>query len=214
MSLKCFIGFDPRQPVAFQVCAHSVWEHASRRVEIVRLDLRTLPIKRRGLTEFTYSRFLVPWLSYFDGQSLFLDSDMLVRGDICELDVPPAGAVSIVRSKLKFEWASVMRFDNAKLKHMTPEFIDDPANRLYDWTWADDQMGRLNPEWNHLVGYDDPNPDAKIVHFTKGIPVWPETKDCEFAAEWWACCNRSNSSVSYDALMGPSVHNEKRLVAR
>ena len=65
--LNVFIGYDQRQPVAFQVAAHSIWKHASYPVAITRLQLNQLPIKKTGLTEFTYSRFLVPYLCQFQG---------------------------------------------------------------------------------------------------------------------------------------------------
>lgn len=207
--MKCFIGYDPRQPVAFQVCAQSVWERASKPVEIVRLDLRKLPITRRGLTEFTYSRFLVPYLSNFEDYSLFLDSDILVRGDVCELEgmQKHVGGVHIVKGERKFEWASVMLFNNSSFRHLTPEYIENPVNRMYDWAWAD-AIEPLSKEYNHLVGYDAPNPDAKIVHFTMGLPIWEETKHSEFAKEWWDTYKRMNSSVSFESLMGRSVHVE------
>ena len=35
-----------------------------------------------GSTEFSFSRFLTPYLSGYTGQSIFMDCDMLVRGDI------------------------------------------------------------------------------------------------------------------------------------
>lgn len=211
MSLNIFIGYDPRQPIAFQVCAQSIWEHASRPVSITRLDLRTLPIKRRGLTEFTYSRFLVPYLSDFDGYSLFLDSDILVRCDIAELfDFADRQYdetdVCLVRSIRRFEWPSVMLFNNYQCKHLTPEFIE--SNTMYDFSWMTDPAN-LPKEYNHLVGYSEPNPDAKIVHFTKGVPVWEETKGCEFSKEWFKTFQRMNSTVSHDELMGGSVHVQK-----
>ncbi len=85
--LRVFIGFDKRQPVAFQVAAHSVWKNTDR-VSIERLTLEGIPgFKRTGLTEFTYSRFLVPWLCGFRGHAIFADaSDMLMLGDVAELD--------------------------------------------------------------------------------------------------------------------------------
>ena len=218
---RVFIGYDPRQPIAFQVCAHSVWERASQPVSIHRLDLRTLPIKRRGLTEFSYSRYLVPYLSGFEGFSLFLDSDILVRGDVAELfdAVEGMGARSDAPSawmsmgKLKFEWPSVILYNSAACAHMTPEFVEDESHRLYDYAWARGGVGHLPPEWNHLVGYDPADADARLVHFTKGVPVWPETKDCEFSAEWHDTLRRMNSTVSHDALMGGSVHVQKKVLA-
>jgi len=212
--LKVFIGYDPRQPIAYQVCAQSVWEHASKPVSITRLDLRTLPITRRGLTSFTFSRFLVPYLSNFEGYSLFLDSDILVRGDVHELitdDMPP-GTVEIVQGDRKFEWPSVMLFHNENCRHLTLDYVN--TAKLYDFLWFNEpgknvsETGPilLDKEWNHLVGYDAPNPDAKIVHYTMGIPIWKETIHCEFAQEWIDTFKRMNSSVSFEELMGKSVH--------
>jgi hypothetical protein len=204
--MNVFIGYDPRQPVAYQVCAQSVWENASGPVSITRLDLSKLPMTRRGLTAFTYSRFLVPYLSGFEGRSLFLDSDILVRGDVYTMTQAfTEEGLYIVKGERKFEWPSVMLFSNWMFRQLTPEYVQNPANKLFDFGWAFNQH-QLPKEYNHLVGYDAPNPDAKIVHFTMGIPVWPETKNCEFAKEWWDTCNRSNSTVSFHDLMGRSVH--------
>ena len=37
---------------------------------------------------------------------------------------------------------------------------------------------------NHLVGYDAPNSDVSLVHYTLGGPYYTATRDCEYAAEW------------------------------
>ena len=210
---RVFIGYDPRQPVAFQVCAQSVWDAASKPVEIIRLDLRTLPLRRVGLTEFTYSRFLVPFLCGFEGHALFLDSDILVRGDIAGLfdaaERFPQCDVMMVKSQLKFEWPSVMMFNCAECGILTPDYVS--SAKLFDYAWVKNP-GWIAPEWNHLVGYDEPNPNAMIVHFTKGIPVWEETRSCEFAGEWRETHMRTNSTVSHGELMGRSVHVQRKAV--
>lgn len=207
--LKVFIGYDPRQHVAFQTLAHSIWMHASQPVEIIRLQLSHLaPFTRRGLTEFTYSRFLVPYLCGYQGQAIFLDSDILCRSDIHELASianEQAVQVSIVPHTRKFERPSVMVFHNSSCKILTPEYVGNEAMNPLMLTWAA-FVGELPKEWNHLVGYDAPNPDAKLVHFTQGIPCWQETEGCEFASEWQQALMNSVSSVSFDELMGKSVH--------
>ncbi len=206
--LRIFIGFDPRQPVAWQVCAQSIYEHASKPVSITRLDLRTLPMTRRGLTEFSYSRFLVPYLSNFEGRSLFLDSDILVRADVHELAKLHGSddsniAMVMHEGRERFERASVMLFNNENCRELTPEYIHTAP--CFDYAWAKNPRG-LHKDWNHLVGYNAPNPDAKIVHFTCGIPVWKETVKSEFAQEWIDTFKRMNSTVSFQELMGKSVH--------
>jgi lipopolysaccharide biosynthesis glycosyltransferase len=167
--------------------------------------LNQLPIKRRGLTEFTFSRFLVPHLCGYQGLGLFLDADMLVQGDIAELfSLKDETHVQVVKNAQRFEWSSLMLFDCAKCSVLTPEFIDTPTTNPLSMKWGD--VGDLPNEWNHCVGYDKPNPKAKLIHFTKGIPIWPETKSCEHSDAWWDELRITNSSVSHQELMGNSVH--------
>ena len=207
--LSVYLGYDQRQPLAAQVLAHSLWKAASVPLAITRIELRLLPITRRGLTEFTYSRFLVPYLCDYEGVSLFLDSDILCRADVLDLlSYPlayPMCEVFVVPHAKRFERPSVMVFNNERCRVLTPSYIDDESHPLMPLEWATN-VGALPPAWNHLVGYDAPNPDAKLVHFTQGIPCWPETKDCEFAGEWVKAAKSAMSTVSFQALMGQSVH--------
>ena len=204
------IGYDSRQPIAFQVAAHSAWRQTTCPLRITRLELAKLPITNRGLTEFTISRFLAPYLCDFHGVSIFLDSDTLVRGDLAELLayplVQPTTPVFVVKGPKKFEWASVMVFNNPLCQMLTPLFLDkSKLGNPLAFHWAH-QVGDLPKEWNHLVGYDAPNPKAKLVHFTQGIPVWEETKQCEFSDEWHQTLQASCSTCSFQQLMGRSVH--------
>lgn len=202
--LRIFIGYDPRQPVAAQVLAHSIYHNASVPVSITFLTLKTLPIERRGLTEFTFSRYLCPYLCGFHGRSLFLDADMLVTGDIAELfALGTEDPVCVVKNRQRFEWPSMMLFNNEKCQNLTPEFIESQKPQLLEWA---ESIGSLPSEWNHCVGYDEPRSDPKLIHFTAGIPVWPETKDSEHAGLWQAYFMQSNSTVSHEDLMGTSVH--------
>ena len=83
--LKVFIGADARQSVALTTLIHSIAKNARTPASITPLVLDTLPLKRQGLTPFTYSRFLVPYLCGYQGLGLFLDADMLALGDITEV---------------------------------------------------------------------------------------------------------------------------------
>lgn len=212
--MRVFVGFDPRQPVAAQVLIHSIYARASKPVSITPLVLSQLPITRRGLTDFTYSRFLVPYLCDFKDYAVFMDSDVLCLGDVQEMVATglmeqivsgePA-SVWVVPHGMAFERPSVMVFNNEECKALTPEFVQDSKNPLFPLEWAK-RVGHLPKEWNHLVGYDPPNPDAKVIHFTQGIPCWPETEASEFCKEWRAEAGKTISTVSFDELMGRSVH--------
>lgn len=209
LPLKVFIGFDPRQTVAFTVCALSIMQRATRPVAITPLILETLPITRKGLTPFTYSRFLVPYLCGFEGQAVFLDADIMLRDDIYRLAKCNDGVSSVMVVKhdgdLSFERPSVMLFNNAKCSELTPEYVEQPTNPLFDFAWAS-KLGFLPPEWNHLVGYQPPNAGAKLAHYTQGVPCFPETAKSEFAAEWLATMTKATGSKSWGDIMGGSVH--------
>ena len=208
--LKVFVGVDKRQPIAFQVLAHSIYTRCSVPVSITPLKIDTLPIKRIGLTEFTFSRYLVPWLCDYQGTGIFLDADMLVLGDLFDLykEASFSADVSVVKNRAKFEWASMMVFNNARCERLTPEYIQDPKNKIYNFNWAN-SVGEISKDWNHCIGYDEPNPNAKLVHFTQGIPCFPETEKCEFSFEWRKEYKMANSTVPWIDIMGNSVHAVK-----
>lgn len=212
MTLRVFIGYDPRQPVAYTVLAHSIARHSSLPVAITPLILKQLPIKRRGLTEFTYSRFLVPFMSGYVGHSLFLDADMVVTGDIAELfyHADNKVAVQVNKDQPPFEWASAMLFNNNLCRTLTTHYIEDPDNVLFDFKWTE-HVGSFPREWNHFVRDADPNEPAKLFHFSEGIPVWNETKGAPEDAHWLKEHKIANSTVRWQELMGNSIHAERTL---
>jgi hypothetical protein len=215
--VRIFVGVDPRQPVAFTTLADSIYWRASRPVAITPLVLKQLPIKRRGLTDFTFSRFLVPWLCDFKGSAIFMDADILVMGDITELEAQANSAfydVQLMKEQPMFEWPSVILFNNARCRKLTPEFIDNPANKLYDLAWAKD-IGSFSQEWNRCVGYEQHEGPAKLYHFTQGIPCWPETKgNHPFHDQLWLRQHiHANGSVPWKDLMAGSVHADSTLKA-
>jgi hypothetical protein len=89
--IKVFIGFDPVESVAWHTMTHSIFSQSSQPVAIIPVNLANL----RGIftrerhpkqsNEFSFTRFLVPYLSNYEGYALFFDCDMLLRGDISEI---------------------------------------------------------------------------------------------------------------------------------
>lgn len=212
MSLRIFIGVDPRQPVGFSVLASSIYRHSSLPVAITPLVLRQLPLKRRGLTEFTYSRFLVPYLCGYKGHALFLDADMVVRGDIAELFYVADQnlSVQVNKEQPEFEWASAMLFNNARCQNLTLDYIENPAHGMFGMEWAED-VGSFPKEWNHCVRYNEPNANAKLFHYTEGLPCWNETKGAPEDIHWEREHKVMNSTVRWQELMGNSVHAQRTL---
>jgi lipopolysaccharide biosynthesis glycosyltransferase len=204
--LRVFIGYDPRQPLAYNVLQHSIVRHASAPVAITPLILSQLPLKRRGLTEFTYSRFLVPYLCDYQGLAVFMDADMVVKGDVSELHMCGDSGlpVHVMKAQPKFEWASVMVFNCDKCRVLTPEFIESDQD-IFGLGWANGDVGEIPDEWNHCVGYQDPK-QAKLYHYTQGLPCWPETQGLAEDQAWQSESALIAKTVTWKELMGKSVH--------
>lgn len=169
-----------------------------------------MPIERQGLTPFTYSRFLVPWLCGFRGWALFLDLDILCVTDIAELfhGWDDDWAVLTVNTDPAYERAAVMLFNCAHPDNRTlaPEAVSERDDlHLIGWT---KNRGNLDPRWNHLVGYDAPRDDPWLIHYTMGVPAHKETMDCEHADLWREEQRSMNSTQNWQTLMGKSAHAE------
>lgn len=212
--IRVFIGFDPRETVAWHVLTHSILARSSMPVSFVPLYLPNLasvywrepnPLQS---TEFSFSRFLTPHLSGFEGWSLFMDCDMLMRADIAKLwslrderfavmcvqhDHRPVETKKFLDQPQtaygKKNWSSVMLFNNAKCTALTPEYVNNATGlelHQFKWLEGDHLIGALPHGWNHLVGYDPPNADAENVHFTIGGPYFHEYRGCEHAVDWFS----------------------------
>lgn len=103
--LTVYIGFDKREPVAWEVCAYTLQKYASAPVNIQPLEKDKLErlglltrkvVKRDGQmwdtvsdapqsTEFAASRFLVNFLQQ-SGWAIFMDCDMIFTGDIYDIE--------------------------------------------------------------------------------------------------------------------------------
>jgi lipopolysaccharide biosynthesis glycosyltransferase len=87
--IPIFVGYDPREAIAYHTCANSIIRQASQPVAIIPLALNLFSdyteTHTDGSNHFIYSRFLVPHLMDYTGHAIFIDGDMIVRGDIAEL---------------------------------------------------------------------------------------------------------------------------------
>ena len=210
---RIFSGWDSRQVEAAEVFAFSVRECASvvpDAVWFVKLSESVvsgnlccaavpdnwksyqgsaLPnlnrFNRQGVTQFSYSRFLVPYFCGYEGKALFADGcDQLCLGDVAELAAMPMDgyAVRVVKNQREGEarpraWTSFMLLDCSQFKLWTPKFVevamDGDLMRFGNLT--DEQIGDLPPEWNAMClapsstpPYGTPEPPfgAKIAHWS------------------------------------------------
>ena len=210
--IRVFIGYDPREAVACNVLAHSIHARASQPVSIAPLMLcqlkGVLTRERYPLqsSDFSFSRFLTPYLSGYTGWSLFMDCDMLMLDDIANLwrlrderyavmvvkhiHVPKETVKFLGEPQSKYEkknWSSVMLFNNARCAALTPEYVNSASGlelHQFKWLESDDLIGALPNRWNHLVGYDAARSDAALVHYTLGGPYFKDYQNCEYSDEW------------------------------
>jgi hypothetical protein len=218
---RIYIGYDPKESVAYHTLAHSILRRSSIPVTIaplMRSQLTGLYTRARSATEsteFSLTRFLVPALSQFRGWSLFMDCDMLCRTDIAELAaltgragdkavlvckhdyVPKTERKFIDQVQTKYprkNWSSLMLLNNARCAALTPQYVNSAAGlELHRFAWTEDSLiGELPLEWNWLVGEYRRNPDAKIVHYTIGGPYFGEYRNCDYAEEWFEENRRMN----------------------
>jgi lipopolysaccharide biosynthesis glycosyltransferase len=210
--IPIFIGYDPREAIAFHVCSNSIIRHSSKPVAITPLALKNMQDYEEkhtdGSNQFIYSRFLVPHLMEYKGWAIFMDGDMLLRDDIEKLWAlrDESKAVMVVKHDYKTKmtekylgsknedyprknWSSVILWncEHAANKAVTTEFIENATGaQLHRFTWlTDDLIGELPAEWNWLDVEYDRNPLAKLVHYTLGTPCFHEfAGQGDFANEW------------------------------
>ena len=86
--IRCFVGFDSREAIAFHVFCQSVIDTASQPVAFIPLHkpkLAGFDGQRDGSNAFTFSLYLVPRLCNYKGWAIFVDGDMICRRDLKEL---------------------------------------------------------------------------------------------------------------------------------
>jgi len=218
LPLRIFIGFDSKEIVAYHALAQSIMDHSSAPLAFTPINLRNLGSlftrERNALqsTEFSFSRFLVPYLSGYSGWSLFMDCDMLAFDDVAKLFALADDRYAVMCAKhdyvpqeetkflgqvqtkyAKKNWSSVMLFNNAQCKALTPDFVNTATGlelHQFKWLEGDEKIGGLPLRWNHLVGEYERIEDPGIVHFTVGGPYFNEYAGADYASDWFAARDR------------------------
>jgi len=211
--IPIFVGYDPREAIAYHTCVNSIIRNSSRPVAIVPVALNLFrdyaETHTDGSNHFIYTRFLVPYLMEYQGWAIFIDGDMIVRGDIAELwDLRQYTKDAMVvkhdyktRMKEKYlgspnedyprkNWSSVILWNcNAiRNRQLNPEFVQKSTGAfLHRFSWIEDsRLGELPPEWNWLPDEYGANPNAKLLHYTLGTPCFDEFKHTPMNEHWHA----------------------------
>lgn len=211
--IRIFIGYDPRESEAYHVLCNSILKRASVPVSMTPLALTALRHVHsrerdpKQSNDFSFTRFLVPYLSDYEGWSIFMDCDMLCRSDIARLYalrdddkavmvakhnyIPKHETKYLGNRQHKYEkknWSSVMLFNNKECRRLTPHYVETASGLdLHQFKWLDseDEVGEIPFKWNHLVGEYPTNDRASLVHFTNFGP-WLNTEKDEYFDDWYA----------------------------
>ena len=217
--LKIFIGWDSREDIAYQVCKQSILDTATVPVEIIPLRLDKLRSSgwytreedKLGSTEFTFSRFLVPFLCDYKGWALFIDCDFIFKKDIAELFsskddnyavmcahhdyTPREGEKMDGQVQLPYprkNWSSMVLWNcsHPANTNVNLELVNNPQTSgayLHRFSWLSDNLiGELTHRWNWLVGwYKEPKDGIPwALHYTEGGPWFEGFENCEYALDW------------------------------
>ena len=224
-NLNIFIGYDQRESVAFNVLSHSILKNSSIPVCITPVNLDNLKkfYKRKkgpkDSTDFSISRFLVPYLSGFKGYSLFLDCDFIVNDDVSKIlsivkknknkslwcvkhnYIPKHKRKFLNEKQLAYQkknWSSFMVFNNSKCKILTPKFVEK-SHGLYlhqfRWLKSEKSIGSLPAEWNVLIGEQKIPKKFKALHYTLGGPYFKKFKNCLGSKYWFKYFKEMNKPL-------------------
>jgi len=197
---KIYIGYVCRHPIASEACEYSLRTH-SKDLDIEHLKLSEVDKNlywreyKDQSTEFTYTRFLVPYLQDYEGWALFCDNDFLFLDDVkkifnmrddkyalmcCKHDYYPETILKMVNKKQTMYkrkcWSSLMLINcgHESVKKLDLSTVSEQSGRyLHQFKWLkDEEIGSIPRHWNWLVNWykesDEDKPSA--LHFTEGGP--------------------------------------------
>jgi lipopolysaccharide biosynthesis glycosyltransferase len=223
-NLNIFIGYDSAAPVLYNVAQHSIQTRTNSQCIIRPLILDQLKsIYNRtphqlASTEFSFSRFLVPYLSDYEGWSLFMDNDVVVLDDIKKvfdlanedyaimcvkhIHEPKEDKKFLGKTQTIYEkknWSSFMLFNNKKCKALTPKYVENATGlqlHQFHWLESEDLIGSLPISWNFLAGYSNDDTDKKniqMIHYTDGAPCYEGYEESDKSEIW---INEKNSMTN------------------
>jgi hypothetical protein len=217
MTIPVYVGYDSREDIAYQVCKHSIIRREPgatvrplKQKEMRDSGLYTREIDKLASTEFTFTRFFIPYLQNYQGWAVFCDCDFLWTVPTTDLKqyCDPSKAVVVVQHDytpaegMKMDgkqqhiyprknWSSMILWNcsHPANKILTPEVLNQETGAfMHRFQWlADSEIGSLPHHYNWLVGwYKEPRDGhPKILHWTEGGPWFIDNYfDCEYADLW------------------------------
>ncbi len=223
--IPIFIGFDRRERAATNVLIDSLNEFSTSPLSISLLQ--TQQLINKGLytrardpnqsTDFSFTRFLVPYLMDFKGWAIFMDCDMLCEEDITKLwdcrdekfsvmcvkhTHKPTETKKFLGEKQtqypKKNWSSMMLLNCAKCKALSIDYVNSASGldlHRFNWLENEELIGDIDFRWNYLVDVEETNQVSNkgLLHWTLGGPWFQEQRlmGGELAAKWFAARDKS-----------------------
>lgn len=257
-----YVGWDAREDVAYQVCRHSIrWRTKG-------INLNVMPLKHKDLrktgvfyrpwmthandgnrydlidlkpfsTEFSHTRFLVPYLNNYEGWALFMDCDMIFTSnpkklfDLCDNKY----AAMVVKHRhnpneeikmddqpqtkyFRKNWSSFVLWNCAhpKNRELTVEAVNSmTGSDLHAFSWLEDKdIGALPVDYNWIEGLspkisDRPDWRPDVIHYTLGGPWFPEYQDVMFGDLWIEEYERWQKACENEFTNVPSIKYESKI---
>jgi lipopolysaccharide biosynthesis glycosyltransferase len=243
--LRVFIGWDDREKTAYEVCKFSLEKHTKANVKIIPLYHKEL--RKQGYfqrpwlthaddgnrsdlidgrpfsTEFSHTRFLVPELMGFKGWALFLDCDMLFRGDVKELFEMADDRYAVmcvkhrhkVKSGVKMDgslqqdyfrknWSSFMMINcgHPSNRKLTKEVVNTARGGwMHALSWLEEhEIGNLPDTYNWIAGVSPSNVIPKVIHYSEGGPWMDGYQECVHADLWYEYFKSFSDDLPMPAL--------------
>lgn len=184
--LRVFVGCMPEQELAYQVLKYSIEKNSSVSVSVERLHEavagKRISIrepsdpKNRGRTPFSFQRFAIPAVCEYQGRAVYIDSDMLVLGDMRSLAQFPLEGMQMVSAgsapgSERPPQFSVMLINCAELGWDVNSLVDrldsgalTYEDLMYQMKTVERWAPRLPYTWNSFEVHEEGA--TQLVHFT------------------------------------------------
>lgn len=243
MTIHVFVGYDMREHAAWLVCRDTILNpienggfHMGKKLDIEVHPVSHRDLRRRGLfdrpwrtdekgqtwderdgrpfsTEFSHTRFLVPYLAkemgITSGPVVFVDCDFMFLRPITEMlhAINPNKVVSVVKHDFsrieegeKMDgmaqqryfrklWSSLMVFNMGHEDIFLFNTAHDPnhasGSRLHGFLALEDhQIGEIAEGWNYIPGHSVSMRAPQAVHWSLGGPWMDGYRDSAFGHLW------------------------------
>lgn len=197
--MKIYIGFDRREPEAYNVCVASI---AQQSPEVKVLPIIEETVRAKGLfwrpqhpdsnwdfrsdasysTQFAFTRFLVPFLARHQGWALFCDSDFLFTEPLEDLFALADPTKAVMVRKHQFSLKESEKMDGQAQLYYARKWwsalvlwnCEHPANRALTLERINSDPGRCLHAFDWLSD-DDIGDLPERWHWLEGYSTKPAT---------------------------------------